>query len=145
MLLLIISIITSLYSSSTHYPKHQIIQWLHVDGYQFTQAPNGRKPELVVEDRMMRCLMFNRNSNIKLLKVLFGQKKSTIHEDIWLLMQVLCKMTQSQFTLPIKSTSKYFSRVGAGILGDAFATAVCIMDGHKVELSNMFAAQLFFL
>ena len=33
--------------------KHQIIQWIHIDGYQFTQAPNGRKPELSVEDRMM--------------------------------------------------------------------------------------------
>ena len=89
--------------------------------------------------------MFNRNSTIKLLEVLFGQKKSTIHEDVGLLMQVFCKTTQSQFTLPIKATSKYFSRVGAGILGETFATAACMMDVHEVELSNMFAAQLFFL
>ena len=114
------------------YPKYQIIEWLHTGNTEFLKPRNGRKTALSIEDRMMRCLMFNRNSNMKLLEVLFGQKKSIAHDDIWLLMQVLCKVTQSKFNLPLEGTAKYLGRVGAGTLGDAFPTAVYIMDGHKV-------------
>ena len=114
------------------YPKDQIIQWIHTNDVTFFKPRNGRKTEISIEDRMMRCLMFNRNSKVKLLEVLFGQKKSIIHQDIWLLMQVLCKVTQSKFTLPLKATPQHNQRVGAGILGDAFETAVYIMDGHEV-------------
>ena len=127
------------------YPRHQIIQWLHTDEIEFIQARNGRKPELSIEDRMMRCLMFNRNSNVKLLEVMFGQKKSIIYNDVWLLMQVICKISQSKFKLPFKGTREYVTRVGAGILGDAFPSAVYVMDGHNVKFEKIIAAQLFFL
>ena len=127
------------------HPIHQIIQWRHTDVFHFAKATNGRKTELSLEDRMMRCLVFNKSGTVKLSEVLLGQKKSTIYENIWLLMQVLCKTTQSQFILPNKATSQHFSGVGAEILGDAFATAAYMKEGFKVESSNIFAAQLLFL
>ena len=47
-------------------------------------------------------------------------------------MQVLCKVTQSKFTLPLKATPQYNARVGAETLGYAFEHAVYTMDGRKV-------------
>ena len=117
------------------FPKYQIIEWLYKDNEEevFFHGPsNGNRPNLSIEDRMMRCLMFLKNSNAKLLEIMFGQKKSTIYEDAWLLIRVICKRWADSFKLPIKGSIQYLERVGAGILGDAFPTAVYIMDGHKV-------------
>ena len=69
------------------HPRHQIRQWLHAgDESAFHPLPNGRKPQSSVEDRMMRCIMFNRNSKAKLLEILWRQKKSIIHEDVCLIL-----------------------------------------------------------
>ena len=116
------------------YPRYQIRQWLHTgDLSVFHPPPNGRKPELSVEDRMMRCVMFNRNCKVKLLEILWGQKKSIIHEDVWLIMQVIAKIVEDKFKLPLRGSNEYRLRVGAGTLADAFANGVHIMDGHEVK------------
>ena len=116
------------------YPRYQIEMWLHTDNDDpvFQKAENGRFPHLSVEDRVMRCIMFNRNNQTKLLEILWGQKKSIIYRDVWLIMRILCKVHGDTFKLPLKGTEKYLSRVGAGTLGDAFENAVYVMDGHEV-------------
>ena len=83
---------------------------------------------------MMRCIMFCRNCKVKLLEMFWGQKKSIIHEDVWLLIEVLAKVVENKFKLPFKGTDEYSLRVGAGILQDSFSNAVYIMDGHEVKL-----------
>ena len=116
------------------YPRYQIRQWLHTGDESVFQPPqNGRKPQLSVEDRMMRCIMFNRNSKVKLLEILWGQKKSIIHEDVWLIMQVLAKVVEDKFRLPLRGTDEYLARVGSGTLADAFINGAYIMDGHEVK------------
>ena len=113
-------------------PKETIIAWLHDEEIDFIEPSNGRKPKLSVEDRIMRALMLNGNQTPKLLKMLFGQEKTTIYEDCWLIMRALCKLFSHQFQLPYKGTRKYLERVGYGIAGEAFPTMVYMMDGHKV-------------
>lgn len=118
------------------YPRYQIRQWLHTGDYSAFHPPrNGRSPQLSVEDRMMRCIMFNRNCKVKLLEILWGQKKSIIHEDVWLIMQVLSKVVEGTFKLPLRGSVEYRERVGAGPLADAFANGVYIMDGHEVKFA----------
>ena len=118
--------------ATLEYLKDQIFQWMHTNDVTFFKPRNGRKAELNISSSYLQCLMFSRNSNVKLLEVLFGQETSNLHQDIWSLLQVVCKATQSKFTLPLKATPQYSARVGAGTLGDAFETAVYIMDGHEV-------------
>ena len=44
------------------------------------------------------------------------------------MIQVLAKVHEDKFKLPFKGTLKYLSRVGAGVLGDAFENGIYIMD-----------------
>ena len=110
-------------------PVCQIIEWLHDGDYTFS---NARSAKLSVEDRVMRSLMVTGNHPPKLLEILWGQKKSTIYEDCWLIMKVFCKIWSNKLKLPLKGTAEYQSRVGQGTFADAFDRAVYVMDGHKV-------------
>ena len=50
----------------------QIKQWLHADDHStFQPPPNGRKPVVSIEARMMKCMMFNRNNKVNLLEILW--------------------------------------------------------------------------
>ena len=49
------------------------------------------------------------------------------------MIQVLAKVHEDKFKLPFKGTLKYLSRVGAGVLGDAFENGIYIMDIHEVS------------
>ena len=73
-------------------PVYQIKKWLNDEHVDFIQASNGRKPVLSIEDRIMRALMFNGNKHTKILELMFGQKKTTIYEDAWLIMKVILKV-----------------------------------------------------
>ena len=46
------------------------------------------------------------------------------------MIQVLAKVQEDKFKLPLKRTTKYLSRVAAGALCDAFENVMRIMDGH---------------
>ena len=60
------------------YPKYKIKQWLHTDDSLAFQ-PNSRKPTLSIEDRMMRCNVFNRNDKVQLLVILVKYRRSAGH------------------------------------------------------------------
>ena len=112
-------------------PKHQIIAYIHGDNDAFLRVPsNARRTTLSIEDRFMRAMMFWRGCKITVLEIMFGQKKTTIYEDAWLIIRVLCKAMSSMFELPLKNTQQYQDRVGAGVFVGAFPNAVYIMDGH---------------
>lgn len=113
-------------------PKYQIEKWLNDKEVHWQEPVNGRKPALSVEDRTLRAIMFSKNNKPKLLEILWGQKKSTIYEDAWLIMRVLLKLKGYYFKLPLKGSDEYKGRVALGVLGEAFDTGVYIMDGHKV-------------
>ena len=75
------------------YPRCQIKQWLHADDDSaFHKPTSGNSPLLSVEDGVMRCIMFHRKCKVKLLEMLRGQKKSIVHEDVLLMLQVLEKV-----------------------------------------------------
>ena len=56
------------------YLRYQIKLRLHTNDYSvFQLPPNGRKPALSIEDGMMRCIMFNRKNEAKLLEILIAK------------------------------------------------------------------------
>ena len=114
-------------------PRHQIIAYIHGDMHAFLKVSNGKRTILSIEDRFMRALMFWRGCKIQVLEIMFGQKKTTIYEDAWLIIRVLCKAMASRFQLPLKNSQEYQQRVGAGVFAGTFPNAVYIMDGHKVK------------
>ena len=107
-------------------PVNRIVQWLHDEDVPFILPVNERHRKLSVEDRVLRSLILCGNHTVKLLEMLFGQKKSTIYEDAWLIMKVYCKLWCNKLDLPLKGSVVYLAKVGMGVLGDAFPTAVYI-------------------
>ena len=114
-------------------PRHQIIAYIHgnIDAFE-SLAMHRKRTVLSIEDRFMRALMFWRGCKIAVLEIMFGQKKTTIYDDAWLIIRVLCKAQGSLFQLPLKNTQQYQDRVGSGAFAGTFPNAVYIMDGHKV-------------
>ena len=115
-------------------PRHQIIAYIHGNLDSFLRPTmNKKRTILSIEDRFMRALMFWRGCKIQVLEIMFGQKKTTIYDDAWLIIRVLCKAMSSMFELPLKNTQQYQDRVGSGVFAGIIPNAVYIMDGHKVK------------
>ena len=115
-------------------PRHQIVAYIHGNMAAYLRPTReGKRTILSIEDRFMRALMFWRGCKVQVLEIMFGQKKSTIYEDAWLIIRVLCRAMGNQFELPLKNSVEYNNRVGRGAFGGTFPSAVYIMDGHKVK------------
>lgn len=116
-----------------------VLEWLY-DGNDLNDDDNndaligydGRKRTLSLENRLMRFLMLCANYKVKGLEILFGQRKSAIYCDAWIIARVICKKWGNKLKLPPIDSDEYAARVGFGCFSDGFEECVYLMDGHEV-------------
>ena len=98
-----------------------------------------------IENRAMRFLMLNRSYPIPALEHLFGQRRSTIYEDAWLLAKCIAKLTSNGFHLPHANTPEYNSLLGVGVLNNFCSNRIpYIMDGHEVPIQKPAQQRLYY-
>ena len=88
-------------------PRHQIVAHIHGNLEAFSSVGNTRKRTVLsIEDRFVRALMFWRGCKMQVLESMFGQKKTTIYDDAWLIIRVLRKAHASTLKFLLKNTRK---------------------------------------
>eukprot|EP01083_Nonionella_stella_P090831 253821_1 len=112
----------------------QIKKWIFDNDYHaiYHAKRKGPPKRLDTANRLMRYFMFCSGCKIPTLELLFGQRKSEIYEDSFLISMVIVK--KWKITLPDKESEEYRRRVGSGTFAGVFDLAVYAMDGHQVSV-----------